>query len=202
MRRKLAQKLGGAASRFAIFAGCACAIAAGLAVAGCAHEYRGGDSPDAGIVHPDSSSGAAGSAAAVASSSAAAKSGASMASDPADNVEAAGSAAAAACMRAQGLDGPGAPRDSCSSKRAYLKCDLPGGVTELCLSDDPLQCPEEVVSGSDVAAHSCIDQCAANEYAVACGGVGPKIGNAVPPEGCRALLSGPGGGSAYCCPCL
>jgi hypothetical protein len=186
MRLNLAQTWGENRSRFATFAGCACAVAVMLGVGGCRHR-NSDDLTDAGIVIDDS---AGGGGTSVAGSNAAGS-----------GTEKGGSAAPAQCKRADGLDGPGAPRDSCTSKRAYLKCDLPGGVTELCLSDDPTRCPDEGVSGG-AAAMSCSDQCAADEYAVACGRIGPNVGSAAPPDGCRSLLAGPGGGISYCCPCL
>lgn len=114
---------------------------------------------------------------------------------------AAGDAVPAQCGRASGLDGPGAPRDSCTSKRASLTCALPGGVTELCLSDDLTKCPADP-SGLGASAVSCTNQCASNEYAVTCGGIGPNIGNAAPPENCKSLGPTPGGPQSFCCPCL
>jgi hypothetical protein len=46
----------------------------------------------------------------------------------------------------------------------------------------------------------CEDECHADEYAVACGGVGPgPIPD--PPGGCRTVAANPAGYMFYCCPC-
>jgi len=105
------------------------------------------------------------------------------------------------CKRAEGLDGPGAPRDSCLSKRALVRCMLPNDVTQTCLSDDPTRCPSDD-GVATAAASSCTNQCEPNEYAVSCGGVGPNIGSASPPAGCRSMGRTPGGPAPSCCPCL
>jgi hypothetical protein len=108
-----------------------------------------------------------------------------------------GMATQAQCTRAAGLDGPDAPRGSCSSKRALVSCNLSGGATATCLSDDPTSCGEDVSSN----ATGCKNECTANEYAIVCGGIGPNIGNAAPPQGCHSLGQTPGGPAFYCCPC-
>lgn len=111
-----------------------------------------------------------------------------------------GAAVSGQCQRASGLDGPGAPRDSCKSAAAYLRCEFSGGVTGLCLSDDATRCPDNAsVIGT---LKGCQNQCKPNEYAVSCGGIGPNIGNAAPPAGCRSLGVTPGGPGFHCCPCL
>jgi hypothetical protein len=107
-----------------------------------------------------------------------------------------GTATQAQCTRAAGLDGPDAPRGSCSSKRALVSCDVGGGATAVCLSDDPMRCGDEVG-----ATTGCTNECAASEYAIVCGGIGPNIGSAAPPQGCRSQGQTPGGPAFYCCPC-
>ena len=114
---------------------------------------------------------------------------------------AASGAAVPACTRAPGLDGPNAPRDSCRSASALLRCDVGQGATQICLSDDRMRCP--VLAGESVAPPKrCTNDCAPNQYAVVCGGVGPNIGDAHAPEGCERGLPTPGGPAFSCCPCL
>jgi len=100
-------------------------------------------------------------------------------------------AALPSCTWPASLD-DAAPRQ-CSAARAYVACEYPGGAGESCMSNDPTTC-----SGASGA--SCTDLCNPNEYAVGCGGVGPAPSPPIP-AGCRALSSGPGGGSLGCCPC-
>ncbi len=95
-----------------------------------------------------------------------------------------------ACTWPASLD-DAAPRQ-CSAARAYVACQYPGGGSD-CMSNDPTACP-----GAPGA--SCTDLCAADEYAVGCGGVGPAPSPPIP-AGCRSLPSGPGGGTVGCCPC-
>jgi hypothetical protein len=101
------------------------------------------------------------------------------------------STTATACSWPASLDDAG-PRQ-CHAARASVSCELPGGETEVCLSDDPTTCP----GASDA---SCTDLCHADEYAVACGGVGPAPSPSLP-AGCRSLPPNPGGGISGCCPC-
>lgn len=107
----------------------------------------------------------------------------------------AGSSTNAACTWPASLDDADAAAGACHAKRALVQCSLPGGVTEACLSDDPAECP-----GSADAGGTCTDQCAAGEYGVACGQVGPgSIGT--PPAACRDMGAIPAGIVYYCCPC-
>jgi hypothetical protein len=52
----------------------------------------------------------------------------------------------------------------------------------------------------DGGGSQCGDGCKSDEYAVSCGGPGPAQPPPLP-SGCRAILSGPGGNNAGCCPC-
>lgn len=100
---------------------------------------------------------------------------------------------------------------TCSTARAYLSCTN-GGSTELCLSDDPAQCPGTLmVSGASLSADGaatesngplvCQNQCASNEYGSECGSVGPSGYGGQPAASCRALGITPGGTAFFCCPC-
>jgi hypothetical protein len=100
------------------------------------------------------------------------------------------------CVRAEGLDGPDAPRSSCKSRRALLRCEVNADSTEVCLSDDMTRCPSSLA-----VTPICASQCEAAEYAASCGGVGPDIASAVAPEGCRSQGRTPAGPELFCCPC-
>jgi hypothetical protein len=104
------------------------------------------------------------------------------------------STSTAACTWPTSLDGVDAA-GACHAKRALVQCSLPGGLTEGCLSDDPAECP-----GSADAGGTCTDRCAAGEYGVACGQVGPGT-IAKPPTACRDMGAIPAGIVYYCCPC-
>jgi hypothetical protein len=98
------------------------------------------------------------------------------------------------CIWPPDLEKGVATRTTCAPARAYVSCTLSGGVTEHCLSDHATSCPN--VPSFD----PCKDQCRPEEYAVACGGVGPgPIPD--PPAGCRAIPPNPAGYIFYCCPC-
>jgi hypothetical protein len=88
---------------------------------------------------------------------------------------------------------------TCTTGRAYLRCQLTNGDTELCLSDDLSRCPSES-SGVDAQATSCTDDCNSDEYAVTCGEIGPN-GFVGAPAGCRSIGTNPGGITTACCPC-
>jgi hypothetical protein len=92
---------------------------------------------------------------------------------------------------------------SCIAERAYVSCTDPSGAGCGCLSNDSTSCPASAMCGVAHGYTRCQDQCAANEYAVACGGP-PKPDaadvNQQPLNGCRIALATPGG-VAYCCPC-
>ncbi|HEX4352291.1 MAG TPA: hypothetical protein VHZ95_05240 [Polyangiales bacterium] len=109
----------------------------------------------------------------------------------------AGSGALIGCGWSSALDGSAG---QCKAARAYLTCQGSNGGGEGCLSNDLTQCPgPDPVIGETFSA--CKDACAADEYAVACGGPGPGPYPS-PPAGCRdSSIANPGGGSVACCPC-
>jgi hypothetical protein len=107
-------------------------------------------------------------------------------------------AALPACGMPKIDQGDAAP-GQCKVDRTLLSCLLPDGSSEICTSDNPASCPDLGVA----AIQSCIDRCAANEYAIACGAPGPSSGNFAPPAvlNCHATVYTPGGVVFYCCPC-
>jgi hypothetical protein len=113
----------------------------------------------------------------------------------ANGVAADAARAAGQCSWPADLDDP-APH-ACRAMRAFVSCGDPAGGGCGCLSDDPTTC-----SGCG-SGFTCQNQCAANQYGVACGGIGPSSpsSNQTPPDGCTVRLSTPAGVSFYCCPC-
>ena len=97
-----------------------------------------------------------------------------------------------------GLDAAVSSSGACVAGRAYLSCTAPDGSGEVCLTDDVTGCPEPNATGLHYG--TCQNLCNAGEYALACGGPGPGPWPTPPPE-CRPAFSGPGGGTASCCPC-
>ena len=97
----------------------------------------------------------------------------------------------AACMLPAAPDpNPGA----CRLSLHLLQCKTAGGTT--CVSIET--CPEE----DGFSPERCEDQCQPDEYAAACGGVGPTAPPITPPSSdCRNLGINPGGSAFYCCPC-
>lgn len=94
---------------------------------------------------------------------------------------------------------------ACTVARALVVCtsSAPGSGSCECLSDDPTTCAfcREQLTG-DV---TCLSQCAANEYAVACGGPPIPDGDVHyedAPSGCTGLGYSPAGSEFVCCPCL
>ena len=88
-------------------------------------------------------------------------------------------------------------RDECG-----WSASTPDGSTEGCISNDATGCPGPAVTG-DGDLVGCSDRCAANEYGLSYGGVGPS---AAPPSidlpaGCGSGQYTPGGLGFYCCPC-
>jgi hypothetical protein len=111
-----------------------------------------------------------------------------------DSGTAQNSDALATCHWDARLDrGADAPRGACHAKRRLLSCTA-GGATEICLTDD-VQC----TPGTDKSA--CEDQCEPDEYAIACGAIGPDTGNPDPPAACHSTINTPGGTFYMCCPC-
>lgn len=106
-----------------------------------------------------------------------------------------GSDAPAACHWDARLDrGDDAPRGACHAKRHLLSCAAGGGATEICLSDET-QCTP------DAGETACEEHCKPDEYAIACGAVGPNTGNPDPPAACHDMSATPGGTFFMCCPC-
>jgi hypothetical protein len=78
--------------------------------------------------------------------------------------------------------------NQCRAARFLATCDLGNGTQSSGLRD---------------TLEGCSNNCADNEYGVACGTVGPSSSPTPdPPAGCHAPLHTPGGVSYYCCPCL
>ena len=88
----------------------------------------------------------------------------------------------------------GGGRTTCQAARALVSCTDSTGAGCGCISND-VSC-----DGCQVSGVTCHDQCAANQYAVACGGVGPGPVPS-PPDGCTFASANPGGIAYYCCPC-
>ena len=115
----------------------------------------------------------------------------------------AGSQLAACTMSptVQALDS-GASTTECTAARTLLICTTrdmgTSNAGEVCLSNDPSGCPSSAGALTD-AGTVCDDECAANEYAVACG-FGPGDAPS-PPAGCRIYGSAPSGTVYSCCPC-
>ena len=97
------------------------------------------------------------------------------------------------CSWPSSLDGADG-RTACQPARALVSCTDPTGAGCACLSDN-ISC-----DGCQLQDVTCHDQCAANQYVVACGGVGPGAVPS-PPDGCTFASANPGGVAYYCCPC-
>jgi hypothetical protein len=105
-----------------------------------------------------------------------------------------GAGTGATCAWPASLDTPDAGAGACRPAHDLLSCG-----DELCLSNDPTQCPEE--NSVTTPMSDCHDLCGAQEFAVVCGSVGPgPISD--PPAGCHGELATPGGIVFYCCPCV
>ena len=91
---------------------------------------------------------------------------------------------------------------SCTAARYFLTCSVSGGGGALCLSDDPTRCDT-----GTIATAACTSRCAANEYAVTCGGPpsrvdgGDEVVEQEAPKSCRNVGTVPSGAAFYCCPC-
>ncbi len=93
-----------------------------------------------------------------------------------------------------GADG----RTACIPARVSLSCHDPAGDGCGCTTDGGTTCD---CSGlADAGPWTCTSTCAANQYIVSCGGVGPGPVPG-PPEGCTFADSIPAGIARYCCPC-
>jgi hypothetical protein len=98
------------------------------------------------------------------------------------------------CSWPSSLDDGGA--DGCRAAAAYVTCKNAAGAGCGCLTDNSLTC-----EGCAVPDATCRDLCAVNQYAVACGGIGPQASAGTPPAGCTWAAAIPGGIAYYCCPC-
>ncbi len=97
------------------------------------------------------------------------------------------------CTWPSTFDADASSRATCHPSRAYIACTNPGGTDESCTTNGAITC-QGATSGT------CHNDCTANEYAAACGGIGPgPVPD--PPAGCRSLGANPGGVAFYCCPC-
>jgi hypothetical protein len=105
------------------------------------------------------------------------------------------------CPMLANLNSTDAAAVSWGSGRMLLECKFTGGTTEDCLSNDVTGCPGPVMTSGDLV--GCSDLCAADEYGLSYGGVGPL---AAPPSidlptGCGSGRYTPAGVAFYCCPC-
>ncbi len=101
------------------------------------------------------------------------------------------------CTWPASLDPTDASTGQCAAARSYLSCQGSNGVTELCLSNDPTQCPGPNLQPG--VSFTCSDRCNTSEYGVECGfGPGPAPQAA---SNCRSMGITPGGTGFYCCPC-
>lgn len=93
-------------------------------------------------------------------------------------------------------DESGSSRDHCIASRTRLDCALPGGGGLSC----PTNVPDRCETADAPAAEMCVAECARNEFAATCGGVGPGP-IPLPPASCRFHGLVPAGLTFYCCPC-
>lgn len=103
------------------------------------------------------------------------------------------STSAGQCHYASGV-GDGKP-GSCGAGRALIDCEAPNGSGCGCMTDGTT-CP-----GCGTGA-TCTNKCAADEYVVSCGGIGPTTSQFNPPAACHFAGAVPAGIAYYCCPCL
>ncbi|HSS40453.1 MAG TPA: hypothetical protein VLT58_16925, partial [Polyangia bacterium] len=93
-----------------------------------------------------------------------------------------------------GADG----RTACAPARAMVSCRDPRGEGCGCTTDGGATCDCSGIVGG--GPWICTSSCAANQYVVDCGGVGPgPVPD--PPAGCVFSSAVPAGISYYCCPC-
>jgi len=104
-----------------------------------------------------------------------------------------------ACSWPAALNPPQTEPGQCTAARVELSCLGSNGVTGGCFSDNLQTCPD-LSFEVNVPNAVCHSVCKPNEYAVACGGIGPTP-IADPPAGCTGGLASPGGVIDYCCPC-
>ncbi len=102
-----------------------------------------------------------------------------------------GRAGATQCTHDPSLDqtGPGA----CSVGPTLLQCFSPSGLICECVADSgTCDCP---------AGSSCNSKCAANQYAVGCGGPTPGVAYQTAPGSCAFSATTSVGTIFSCCPC-
>lgn len=113
-------------------------------------------------------------------------------------------AAVRACRWPESLNDAGPGIRACAVGRAYVECSYPSGAGCGCISNDPTTCP----GCGPATGATCHSQCAANEYAVSCGGppallpdggIGDPYQDA--PAACTVIAGTPAGNSYSCCPC-
>ena len=105
-----------------------------------------------------------------------------------------------ACPMLASLNSTDAAHVGYSAARALFDCTYTGGGS-ICVSNDVTGCSGSRAVIGDLV--SCSNLCAADEYGLAYGGVGPL---AAPPSidlpaGCGSGMFTPGGVAFYCCPC-
>jgi hypothetical protein len=86
-----------------------------------------------------------------------------------------------------------ASADGCRLGAFLLQCRDPSGSGATCVTNDPDRCADGPVN--------CHNECGVDEYAAACGRVGPGGYVAPPSQECRSRFPTPGGVVFYCCPC-
>jgi hypothetical protein len=106
-----------------------------------------------------------------------------------------------ACPMLASLNSTDAAAVSWGAGRMWLECKYTDGTTEDCLSNDVTGCPGPGTIGGDLV--GCSDLCAANEYGLSYGGVGPLAAppSIALPAGCGSARYSPAGSVSYCCPC-
>jgi hypothetical protein len=95
------------------------------------------------------------------------------------------------------------PSGACrSASLAVLSCADPAGEREDCLSNDVSQCPPSMGAMAMFSGPlTCHNLCAASEFGVVCGAIGPGEPQVPDPAGCRAAVISPAGPTLFCCPC-
>ena len=113
----------------------------------------------------------------------------------------AGATGDAQCTWPADLNPPAGGAGGWSVGRYLLSCphlSIDAGPVDVCATDDPHACPGDTAGGPLM----CINNCEANEYALALGGTTDMPTGPMPPASCRtAVGDAAGGGGYYCCPC-
>src|SRR5664280_2284915 len=103
----------------------------------------------------------------------------------------AGNSEQSQCTWPAKFDIPNPPEGGCTAARALLNCEGSNGGGMSCTTNDPTQCPGPNLTPG-VIYSNCVDQCNPDEYALACGGIGPGP-IADPPSTCRFAMVIPAG---------